>query len=288
MDKFDFLSPLDYRYYNEKFAGYLSENARIKYQAQVEAALVKALAKQKACPYSVFAAVEKAAQKVSAREVYAEEAVTKHDIKALVNVLRKKVPKDARQFIHLGATSYDIVDTANAVRFKHATKELVLPALIALEKAWISIALKNKGTLQIGRTHGQHAVPLTFGFAMATFVDRLGNRIKEIVRAQENLCGKLSGAVGSYNASSLIVKDPRKLEASVMKILRLKVSGTSTQIVPPEPMQDLINALIGAFTVLANFADDMRHLQRTEIGEIAESFGEKQVGSSTMPHKRNP
>ena len=288
MDKFDFLSPLDYRYFKEEFSEFLSENARIRYQALVEAALVKALARQRVCSTKIAAEVLRAAQKVTAAEVYKEEAVTRHDVRALANVLRSKVSDSAKPFVHLGATSYDIVDTANALRFRHAAKKLVLPSLIALEKTWISLALKNKGTLQIGRTHGQHAVPITFGFTMASYIERLGNRVKEIGRAEQNLCGKFSGAVGAYNASSLIVKDPLRLEADVMKFLGLKPCRHSTQVVSPEPMQDLINALLGAFTVLANFSDDMRHLSRTEIGEIAEEFGAKQVGSSTMPHKRNP
>src|SRR3989344_4753012 len=236
MDKFDFLSPLDFRYFKEEFSEFLSENARIRFQALVEAALVRALARQRACSTKIAAEVERAAKKVTAKEVYKEEAVTRHDVRALANVLQSKVSDTAKPFVHLGATSYDIVDTANAVRFKQATKKLVLPSLVALEKTWISLALKNKGTLQIGRTHGQHAVPITFGFTMASYIERLGNRIKEIGRAEQNLCGKFSGAVGAYNALSLIVKDPIRLEADVMKFLGLKPCRHSTQIVPPEPM----------------------------------------------------
>ncbi len=288
MDKFECISPLDYRYGNEKFSGFLSEEARIKYQARVEAALAAALAKKRICSKKIAAEIAAAAGQVKAAEVYAEEEKIKHDVRALANCIRAKVSEDAKPFVHFGATSYDIVDTASALRYKEATEQLVLPALIELEKAFIEIALREKQTLQIGRTHGQHAEPITFGFAIAEFVNRLGNRIKAIENAKNNLEGKFSGAVGAYNASSLFLAQPIELEKEIMQSLGLKQSMHSTQIVEPESLQDLMHALSGAFCVLANFADDMRNLQRTEIGEVAEAFEAKQVGSSTMPHKRNP
>jgi adenylosuccinate lyase len=288
MDKFECISPLDYRYGNEKFSGFLSEEARIKYQARVEAALAAALAKKGICSKKIAAEIAAACERVKAAEVYAEEEKIKHDVRALANCIRAKVSEEAKPFVHFGATSYDIVDTASALRYKEATEQLVLPALIELEKAFIEIALREKATLQIGRTHGQHAEPITFGFAIAEFVNRLGNRIKAVENAKNNLEGKFSGAVGAYNASSLFLAQPIELEKEIMQSLGLKQSMHSTQIVEPESLQDLMHALSGAFCVLANFADDMRNLQRTEIAEVAEAFEAKQVGSSTMPHKRNP
>ncbi len=292
MEKFDLISPLDYRYLKgdlrKRTALFLSENARVGYQASVEAALAKVLAKKGVCSRKVAKEIEKAARRVKAAQVYKEEEKIKHDVRALANVIRSKVSKEARPFVHFSATSYDIVDTANALRYKDATEQLVIPALKDLEKIWIRIALKEKRTLQIGRTHGQHSEPITFGFAVAGYVSRLGDRIKAIENAKNNLCGKFSGAVGAYNASSLLIKSPQDLEKQIMKQLGLKLATHSTQIVEPESLLDLQHSLISAFCVLANFADDMRNLQRSEINEIAESFGKKQVGSSTMPHKRNP
>ncbi len=294
MDVFDFISPIDYRYVGnrkellEKFAPYLSENARIAYQARVEAALVRALAKNGVCSARTAKEIEKAASEVRAEEAYAEEEKIKHDVRALVNCIRSRVSDEAKPFVHFSATSYDIVDTASALRYKEATEKLILPILMGFEKTLIETALREKGTLQIGRTHGQHAEPVTFGFAVAGYVSRLGSRIKAIEGAKENLAGKFSGAVGAYNASSLLVKNPIEFEKQIMDDLGLKASGHSTQIVEPEPIADLMHALVSAFTVLANFADDMRNLQRSEIAEVAEQFGSKQVGSSTMPHKRNP
>ncbi|MBU0662157.1 adenylosuccinate lyase [Candidatus Micrarchaeota archaeon] len=293
-DSFSNISPLDYRYgigggLGARIEEFLSENARIKYQARVEAAFVRVLAKNKICKPAIAKAVETAAEKVRADEVYEEERkVTKHDVRALVNVLKRKTPKAAHPYIHFGATSYDIVDTANALRYKHAMENLVMPELIALEKTLINLALKHRGTVQIGRTHGQYAEPITFGFAMAGYVDRLGSRIRGIYWTKEQLAGKCSGAVGAYNALSLIVPNPVKFEKQLMDELGLEQGMHSTQIVSPEPVADLMHKAVSAFTVLANLADDMRNLQRSEISEVAEELSGKQVGSSTMPHKRNP
>ncbi len=292
MNEFDLISPLDYRYISEEkkklYAGYLSENARIKYQARVELALVKALAKKKIASKKNVLEVEKAIQKISAKNVYEEEKKIKHDVRALVNCIRKHVSKQTKPFIHFSATSYDIVDTANALRYKEAINNIVLPSLKELQKELIKLALKYKKTPQIGRTHGQFAEPITFGFFIANYVDRLGNRVNAIRLARNNLSGKFSGAVGAYNASSLLIKKPEDLEKLIMKELGLKTQLISTQIAHPEPFEDLAHALVSAFTVLANLADDFRNLQRSEISEVAEEFSSKQVGSSTMPHKRNP
>ena len=288
MGRFESISPLDSRYCNEKLAEYLSEEARIRYQARVEAELAKALAAEGICSAKIAKEIEAASKKVTAEEVYEGEKKTRHDVKALVNAIRDKVGKEAKPFVHLSSTSYDIVDTSNSLRYKDATEKLVLPALLELEKTFIKIALREKGTVQIGRTHGQHAEPITFGFAIASYVSRLGSRIKEIEQAKNLLVGKFSGAVGAYNASSLLVKDPLKFEKGIMDGLGLKVSKSSSQVVEAEPTTDLIHAIISCFSVLANFADDMRNLQRSEIAEVGEAFEEGQVGSSTMPHKRNP
>lgn len=291
MDRFDFFSPLDYRYVDAELAKkaekYFSENARIRHMARVEAALVKALARQGVCSRKIVKQVEKATARVTAAEVYEEEKRIKHDVRGLVNILRSKVGEEAKPFIHFCATSYDIVDTANALRYKEGIEELLIPELKGLLREWIKIAQREKNTLQIGRTHGQHAEPITFGFAMLSYINRLGECIASLEWYTEHLEGKFSGAVGAYNASSLIV-DPLRLEKDIMQDLGLKVGMHSTQIVEPESLLDLLHSTLETFTVLANFADDMRHLQRTEIMEIAEGFGEKQVGSSTMPHKRNP
>ncbi len=294
MDTFDAISPLDYRYYGgdkeifEKLQPYLSETAAIRYQLAVEAALAKALADKKICSRKVAAEVEEAAKKVTAAEAYEEEKRIKHNIRALVNCIRNKVSAEAKPYVHFTATSNDIISTAEALRLKDATLNALVPQLLQLEKTLIKIARREKNTLQIGRTHGQHAEPITFGFTIASYVSRLGGRIAVAAAAAENMRGKFAGAVGAYNASSLLLKEPEELEMAVLKKLGLKAGTHSTQIVEPEYAADLMHAVVSAFGVMANMADDMRHLQRSEIGEVAEAFGTEQVGSSTMPHKRNP
>ncbi|MDI3546640.1 MAG: adenylosuccinate lyase [Halanaerobiales bacterium] len=292
-DIFENISPLDHRYSlrEDEFAQYsryLSEKAKIKYQAAVEAALVKALAKTGICSNEIAQEVEAAAQEVTPEEVYEEEKKTRHDIRALVNVIQRRVSPEARPYVHFTATSYDIVDTANSLRYKEVTEELVIPTLKKLEKILMEIALREKETVQIGRTHGQHAVPITFGFAIAEYVSRLGTRIKAIEASSRQLKGKIAGAVGAYNASHLFFEDPEAFETEVLKGLGLEAGTHSTQIVEPEYITDFVHSLISCFGVIASFSDDMRHLQRSEIGEVGEYFAKEQVGSSTMPHKRNP
>jgi adenylosuccinate lyase len=170
---------------------------------------------------------------------------------------------------------------------------VVLPALIELAKKLIEIARRNADVRQMGRTHGRHAVPITFGFAISLYVSRLGQRIEAIDRAAENLRGKFSGAVGAYNALSLYqARDPVFVEDQLMKRLGLEPPEISSQITQPEYVADYVYSLASCWGILANLADDFRHLLRNEIheiGEHVESDPETEiVGSSTMPHKINP
>jgi adenylosuccinate lyase len=288
----EFISPLDFRYakreLKEKAMRYLSEEAKIRYELQVEAAYIKALAKLNICPKEIVREVEQASKSITAEHVQREEEKTRHETKALVNCLKASVSERAKPFIHLGLTSYDVIDTANALRYKHFVKKALIPELRVLEKLLIELALRHKATPQIGRTHGQHAEPITFGFALAEYVHRLGTRILEIEKKSDALQGKISGCVGAYNAITLFCKDAERLEELTLKFLGLKPARYSTQITPREPLADFVHALISTMGVLANLADDIRHLQRSEIAEVAEFFASEQVGSSTMPHKRNP
>lgn len=292
--RFDAISPLDSRFYGgdpqlyQALHPYLSEEGRVRAQAKAEAALARALAEEGIAPASAADAIAAAAERIGAAEVYAEEARIGHDVRALVNKIREQLPEDARRFVHLGATSMDVVDTANAWRYREAVERVVLPRLGLLASRLIALAEGEADTTQAGRTHGQHAVPITFGFAVAEYVSRIGGRILLLQAAARALPGKLSGAVGAYNAPALLAKDPRALERRYLAHLGLKPASHSTQIVEPEAWSDLAHACVTALGVMANLADDMRHLQRTEIAEISEGFQAQQVGSSTMPQKRNP
>ncbi len=291
---FDSISPLDFRYYGrnekvrEKLSPYLSEKGFIRYLLKVEIALTTTLSKRGICSKEIAKEVEIAAKKVTAEEVYQEEDRIKHNIRALANSIRRRVSDKAKPYVHFTTTSHDIMCSADAARFKDFTDEVLMQKLIDFEKTLINLAEREKGTVQIGRTHGQHAEPITFGFAIAQYVDRFGNSILRIKKTSNNLRGKIAGAVGAYNASSLFFNDAVEFEKEVLAELGIKPSPISTQVVEPEFMVDYINSIISSFGVLANLSDDMRHLQRSEIAEVGEFFEAKQVGSSTMPQKRNP
>lgn len=288
INRFDCLSALDYRYWDADVARYLSENAFTCYKLKVELALVKALQRRGLCSEAVVAEVAAACEQVTTEEVYEEEKRIHHDIRAMVNCIRRRVSDEAKPFVHMTATSYDIVECANAARTRDVMSHVLLPSLVQLEKILIALALAEAETQQIGRTHGQHAVPITFGFAMAEYISRLGGCIQTLRSLTGELRGKFSGAVGAYNASSLFFDDPEEFEKDVLWDVALQPAEYSTQIVPPEPMTRLLCEVTITAGVLANLADDLRHLQRTEIGEVGEAFEADQVGSSTMPQKRNP
>jgi adenylosuccinate lyase len=294
--RFDTVSPLDSRYYTDnpeffnRLRPYVSEAANIRYLLKVELALIKTLVKWGTCPPNVVQEVEEACRKIRPEEVYEEERRVQHNIRALVNCIRKYIPPESRPYVHLFATSSDIMDTASALRYKELIRDVLLPDLIELEGLLIDIAKRNSHQVQMGRTHGQHAVPTTFGYAMALFVSRVGSRIETINTAHSNLRGKFSGAVGAFNGLSMYAKDPIGFESHLLGELGLKPTETSvsSQIVEPEPVTDLVYSVISCFSILANLADDMRNLIRSEIGEIVDLYHDDEVGSSTMPHKMNP
>jgi len=222
------------------------------------------------------------------KQVRDEEKKTKHDVRALVNVIQLYLPDDLRSYVHLGITSYDVVDSVKALMYKKAFTEVIIPDMVILERRLIELAEEHADTIQMGRTHGQHAVPITFGFAVANYVSRFGNSIERHIQAVSELNGKCSGAVGAYNALSLLVGDPVRLEKKVLMKLGLYAEEISNQIVQPERFTRLVSECVVAFGILNDFANDMRQLQRTEISEVCEAVESEQVGSSTMPHKRNP
>ena len=293
-DIFNNISPLDARYYKsnvdliDELSKYLSESSVIRYEAAVETAMIIVMERYGIVSKGSGREMKKAFRSVTPEEVYKEEAKTHHNIRALVNVMQRYVSESLAPFIHLSATSEDITGTAYAMRIRDAFYRVVIPKCTDLLHVLNEMALQEAETVQIGRTHGQHAVPVTVGYLFAGYSDRFGGRLMKVVDSLGELKGKVSGAVGAYNASSLFIEDPRQFEQDVLAELGLSPANFSSQIVEPEYMLDLTHAVVSAFGILAQIADDMRHLQRTEIGEMGEKFEKGQVGSSTMPHKRNP
>lgn len=289
------LSPLDHRYYQsnretfDKLALYLSEEASITYCTRAEIALLKThIELQENNNPEYLESLEGLEDKVLPEEVYQEEEKTQHNIRALVNVINRLVIPELKPYVHMGATSVDILDTANAMKMRDATRYVLLPLLLEMEDHLIRLSRDNAEVPQVGRTHGQHAVPVTLGYTFAEYVSRLGQSIEEVDRLSLDQRGKLAGAVGGYNATSMITSDPFSMEETYLKHLGLKPSEYSTQMVEPEYLLRLLLECNTAFGVVANLADDLRHLQRSEIDEVREYFSSTQVGSSTMPQKRNP
>ncbi len=285
---YDSIDPLDNRYYDIEIGHYLSERSRVAYQAYVEGALANTLADYGVCSQEIADEIAVAASQVTTEEVYAEEKTTRHDIKALVNVIKSKLSEEAQPYVHFGATSHDVIGTASSLQMKDAMTNVVIPRIKTLLQSLAEISERYADTVQVGRTHGQHAVPITFGFAIAEYVSRLGQSLEIIQNSTDNLFGKFSGAVGSYNALSVFIDNPEEFEEKIVTSLGLKVAPYSTQIIPAENIVRLLDELSLAAGIMSNLAHDMRHLQRTEIGEVRERFEPGQTGSSTMAHKRNP
>jgi len=292
---FDNLSALDHRYFKannalfELLVRYLSETASVNYCVRVETALLRAhLRRTRGDSPEALATLEKMQTAVTAEKVYAEENRTQHNIRALVRVMKEHLSPDVASLVHLGATSVDILDTAFSLRMRECMQAVVIPLAVQLETQLVRLAREHAGTLQIGRTHGQHGVPITFGFALSEYVSRFGNSVKLINERSLDLRGKISGAMGGYNSTSLITTEPELFEQEVLGHLGLRPADHATQMVQPEFMLRLLLELNTAFGIVANLADDLRNLQRTEINEVREGFSGDQVGSSTMPQKRNP
>ncbi|QBO35346.1 adenylosuccinate lyase [Periweissella cryptocerci] len=247
---------------------------------KVEIAATAAWSKQGHVPAEDVTAIrEKATYNV---ERIAEiEAQTKHDIVAFTRNVSESLG-DERKWIHYGLTSTDVVDTAQGYRLKEAN-EIIREDLEEYKNVVAEMALKYKDTVMMGRTHGVHAEPTTFGLKVARFYsEALRNieRFERVAKAVET--GKLSGAVGTF------ANVPMEVEEDVMAELGLTPQPVGSQVLPRDLHADYLNTLGLIATGLENFATEIRSLQRSEIHEVEEGFGKGQKGSSAMPHKRNP
>jgi adenylosuccinate lyase len=232
-----------------------------------------------------------ALKEISTSEVdEVEKSVTKHDIRALVQIIQRIVGPEAGRWIHVPLTSYDVIDTARSLQFVRAFNILepsIRQVMFELNTKIFNFADK----IQVGRTHGQHALPITVGFWFATINQRILFNLSEMRRYADGLVGKISGAVGAYNAQvglRMLNIDEKNFEQEVLKKLGLKPAIISTQVLPPEPLAYFLFSSAMLSASLAQFGRDCRHLMRSEIGEVNEAFSAEQVGSSTMAHKRNP
>ena len=275
------------RYGSAEMRKIFEEDARVQKLLDVEAALAWAHAEVGNIPRRDAEKIAKMAttQHVKLERVKAIEKEIKHDVAALVRALAE-VCGPSGAYVHLGATSYDVVDTANSLQLKDAM-DIIEKKLTYLRSILQEKTARYKGTVMIGRTHGQHALPITLGFKFAVWTSEVSRHLERLQGCRDRvLVGKMSGAVGTQ--AGLGEHAPR-IQELVMKRLGLRAAEISTQIVQRDRYAELICLLALLATSLENFATEIRELQRPEIGEVSESFeAEKQVGSSTMPHKRNP
>ena len=281
-------SPIDTgRHGTPEMRRIFEEEARVQRLLDVEAALAWAHAEvgnipRKDAEKIIAMASTKHVKLSRIKEI---EREIKHDITSLVRTLAE-VCGPSGGYVHLGVTSYDIVDTANALQLKDAL-ELIEKKLNAFEKVLMEKAMRHKNTLMMGRTHGQHALPITLGFKFAVWTREISRHIQRLIQCRERvLVGKMSGAVGTQAG---LGEHAIKIQELVMKRLGIKQADISTQIVQRDRYAELVCILAVIASTLDNFATEIRELQRPEIGELFETFeAEKQVGSSTMPHKHNP
>ncbi|MCW4054893.1 MAG: adenylosuccinate lyase [Candidatus Bathyarchaeota archaeon] len=275
------------RYGTHEMLRVFQEEARVQRLLDVEAALALAHAEVGNIPrkHAEKIAAMASTKIVKMERVKAIEKEIKHDIASLVRVL-SEVCSSSGAYVHLGATSYDIVDTANALQLKDAL-EIISEKLATLEGVLQRQAAQYEETVMIGRTHGQHALPITLGFKFAVWgyeVSRHRQRLNDC--KTRVLVGKMTGAVGTQAS---LGEHAVRIQELVMKRLGIRAAEISTQIVQRDRYAEYAYILAMIASSLENFATEIRELQRPEIAELFESFEkEKQVGSSTMPHKRNP
>jgi adenylosuccinate lyase len=268
------------RYTRPEMGAVWSERRKLDTWLQVELAVVDVLAEQGVVPDEDAAAIRDRAS-FTVEEVKEREKVTDHDVAAFVDVVAGSVG-EAGRWVHHGLTSSDVLDTALGLQLSQAGMILVGGAA-DYRGALMNRAREQVDTLCVGRTHGVHAEPTTFGVKLAGFAFEAHRNLRRLERAVEGVSvGALSGAVGTYAANG------PEVEEAVLKRLGLARESVSTQVVPRDRHAEVLQAISLAGAGLERFATEIRHLQRTEVREVEEPFRAGQKGSSAMPHKRNP
>ena len=268
------------RYSLDKMNGIWQEEFKFRTMLAIEILALKAYAGKKVVPAAAVKRIEKKAR-FNLKEIEKIEAKTQHDVVAFVSNVAQYIGKDA-QYLHMGLTSSDILDTTLGVQLKNAS-DILIEDLEKLLKVLAKKARVYKDMVCIGRTHGIHAEPTTFGLKLALWFDETKRNLGRLETAKEEVSlGKLSGAVGTYSNIKPYV------EAYVCKKLGLKPVNIATQVIQRDVYAQYMATLAVIGASLEKFATEIRHLQKTEVLEVEEPFGKGQKGSSAMPHKRNP
>jgi len=275
--------PLDWRYGSEEMRKIFDKENILHTRLNVEVALLKALRDVGIVEPKDVEEVEKKVDEVSSKEVEELESKLGHDVMAMVVALAEKSGESGK-FIHFGATSYDIVDTANAIIFKQAL-QLIENKLTKIMDILAKYAVEYRETIMVGRTHGQHALPITLGFKFANYLYEFTRSLERINDSKKRVLRiKMAGAVGTmaaWNSKGI------EIESAVSKYLGMEPHIISTQVAPRDGFAELISDMAILAATAERFSLEVRELMRPEINEIGEGVGER-VGSSTMPQKENP
>lgn len=268
------------RYTRPAMAAIWSEQQKFNNWLRVELAATAALARAGVVPASAAAVLQQKAS-FTIERIHEIEAETRHDVLAFTTAVAEAVGPEAR-WLHYGLTSTDVVDTAQALAISQAS-ELIRTGIVRLRDVLRKRAVEFKNTPTIGRTHGVHAEPTTFGAKLLLWYSEMGRNLKRFNAAAEDLrVGKLSGAVGAFG------KLKPAHEAAILSDLHLEPALISTQVLQRDRHAAFITTLAVMASTLDKIALEIRHLQRTEVREAEEFFSKGQKGSSAMPHKRNP
>jgi len=278
------IHPIEFRYGTQEMKAIWEEDFRLRCLFRVEAALSQAEEELGMIPSGAAAEITKAAETASPNRARQIEDEIGHDMMAVVLAMAEECPRYG-EWIHLGATSNDILDTATGLQIK-ASLDVLEPKLKQLLALLLDLAIKNKNLVCAGRTHGQIAVPTTYGLRFAIWASEVARHMERLAQLRPRAAvGKISGAVGTQAAYG---PKGMELQSRVMKHLNLTEVDVSNQVVQRDRHAEMICWMALVASTLDKIFVEMRSLQRTEIAEVEEGFGKKQVGSSTMPHKRNP
>ncbi|MDR3112159.1 MAG: adenylosuccinate lyase [Elusimicrobiota bacterium] len=268
------------RYTKPEMKKIWSDENRFQKMLDVEIFAAEAMAKAGSIPKKSLEIIKKKAS-IDVNEINEIEKTVKHDVIAFVSAVVKGIGEDGR-FLHLGLTSSDVLDTATGAQMRESVL-LLISEIKKLLPVTVKLAKKHKMTPVMGRTHGVHAEPMTFGLKAASWYCEIKRCLERLYFALENVSyGAISGAVGTFAHL-----DP-KIEIYVCKKMHLKPEPVSTQIIPRDRHSMYLSMLAHTGASLERIAVEIRHLQRTEVAEVEEPFTKGQKGSSAMPHKRNP
>ncbi|MBW1708936.1 MAG: adenylosuccinate lyase [Deltaproteobacteria bacterium] len=268
------------RYTRTKMGAIWKQRAKYESWLKVELAVLEAMAEEKLVPEQVVTKI-KAKARFSIKRIEEIESEAKHDVIAFLTNIEENLGPESR-FLHQGLTSSDILDTAMALRLKKAA-DILIDDVDELLAALKRRAFEHKDTVMIGRSHGIHAEPISFGLKLAVFYDEMRRNRERLIRACQTISyGKISGAVGTF------ANIPPSVEAKALSRLGLTPAPVSTQIIQRDRYAEYFTTLAVTAASLEKMAVEIRHLMRTEVMEVEERFGRKQKGSSAMPHKRNP